>query len=265
MAKKGSNTKDVKTAPSKKAEKPLTQKTSKKDTKKVKASKKQTGGDVKPKSKAGKKRYFKAIYEQNGKVVCNGRYSGKKPKQAACKALTAITNSMKDKGKTFEDVSINFCVIEQTRGSKNKKYYYEGSKFLLDKPVTVEIKKKDKDGNENAEKIEYKRGSKVMKCKEEKCETLVAFNPRKEDLEDLEESDQEGGSKKGKKSVKVKKVVKKAAKKTDKKVVKKAVKTDDKKAVKTDDKKAVKADDKKSKVKVVKKTSGKGKKTVKKN
>ena len=252
MAKKGSNTKNTKTAPSKKADKPSTQKASKKDSKKVKASKKQTGGDAKPKA-TGKKRYFKAIYEQSGKVVCNGRYSGKKPKQAACKALTAITNSLKEQGSKFEGVLINFCVIEQTRGSKNKKYYYEGSKFLLEDPVTVEIKKKDKDGNEKLEEIEYKRGSKVMKCNEDKCKSLVAFSPRKEDLEDLDESDQEGEVKKGKKAAKGKKVAKK--------VVKKAVKADAKKADKADDKKA----DKKSKVKVANKASEKGKKAVKKN
>jgi hypothetical protein len=244
------------TSSSKKDDTSLTQKTSIK----VKTSNKQSGGNTNPKV-TGKKRYFKAIYEQNGKVVCNGRYSGKKPKQAACKALTAITNSMTDKGKTCEDVSINFCVIEQTRGSKNKKYYYEGSKFLLDEPVTVKIKKTDKEGIVNVEEIEYKRGSKVMKCKEEKCETLVAFNPRKEDLEDLEESEQDGGSKKGKKNVKKtnKKVLKKVVK-----VLKKVVKVDNKKVVKVDDKKVVKADNKKV-VKVAKKSSDNVKKSVKKN
>lgn len=248
MAKKDSKAKNTKTAPAKKEAKSSTQKVSKKETKKAaKPAKKQSGGDAKPKTP--KKRYFKAIYEENGSVVCNGRYSGRKPKQAACKALTAITNAMKERGDKYEGVKINFCVIEQTRGSKNKKYYYEGSKFLLDEPVTVPIKKLNKKTKKKEiEEIEYKRGSKVMKCSEDQCTALVAFNPRKEDLED--DSEQEGGNKKGK-AKDAKKQNKKPAKKADKKPAKKADKS--------------KKENKKTTVKVAKKTSGKGKKEAKKN
>ena len=71
-----------------------------------------------------KKRYFKCIYvdEKTNIVNCVGRYSGKKPKQAANKALTAMTKQFKEQGLKTNGIKMNFGVIEQTRGSKRKKY-----------------------------------------------------------------------------------------------------------------------------------------------
>ena len=148
---------------------------------------------------------------------------------------------MKARGEKFEGVAINFCVIEQTRRSKNKKYYYEGSKFKLDTPVVVKITKTDKStGKMNTEKIKYNRGSKVMKCSSDKCPELVAFNPRKKDLEDQVEET----------------TATTTTKETSKKATKKTTKTTTKKATKTTTKKATKST-KKTPVKVVKKTSKK--------
>ena len=80
-----------------------------------------------------KKRYFKCIYvdEKTKCVNCVGRYSGKKPKQAANKALTALTKNFKEQGINTNGLKINFGVIEQTRGSKRKKYYYHGTRNTL--------------------------------------------------------------------------------------------------------------------------------------
>jgi hypothetical protein len=212
----------------KKSTKSSTKKTNKATTSTKKTTKTTTKNTAVVESP--KKRYFKAIYDKDGTVVCEGRYSGRKPKQAACKALTGITNGMKDRGEKFEGVTINFCVIEQTRRSKNKKYYYEGSKFKLDDPVVVKITKTDKKtGKKNTEKIKYSRGSKVMKCSSDKCPKLVAFNPRKKDLEEVVE---DGATSKtttsktttNKKTTK-KTTTKKATKKTPVKVVKKKTTT----------------------------------------
>ena len=137
-----------------------------------------------------KKRYFKCIYvdEKTKCVNCVGRYSGKKPKQAANKALTALTKNFKEQGINTNGLKINFGVIEQTRGSKRKKYYYHGTRNTLKKPVPVSIKKTDKKtGKVTTEVITYKHQSTVKKISCDKCPELVAFNPKKELLDDNEE------------------------------------------------------------------------------
>ena len=133
-----------------------------------------------------KKRYFKCIYvdEKTKCVNCVGRYSGKKPKQAANKALTALTKNFKEQGINTNGLKINFGVIEQTRGSKRKKYYYHGTRNTLKKPVPVSIKKTDKKtGKVTTEVITYKHQSTVKKISCDKCPELVAFNPKKELLD----------------------------------------------------------------------------------
>jgi len=183
---------------------------SKKNTKKPVSEKKHD--DAKKEKVAQKKRHFRAIYTNTADdVVCSGRYSGNKPKQAANKALTSITNEMAENGATVDGVKIKFCVIEQTRGSKHKKYYYKGSKFSLDTPVTVKITKNKGTSNEATQSIVYKRGSKVMKCSDEECQDYVDFNPKDEDLENVD-SLQPENAKQNKKGG-AKKVAKKTAKK----------------------------------------------------
>ena len=80
-------------------------------------------------------RYFKALYfDKNGKFIVMGRFTGTKPKHAACKALTGIY-------KEFDDLPdiIKFGVREYTRGSKHKIYIYEGNRSALPTPIIINL------------------------------------------------------------------------------------------------------------------------------
>jgi hypothetical protein len=97
-------------------------------------------------------RYFKLDFE--GEV--GGRYSGKKPKQAANKAYSSI---VKKKGMEGGGPKIQFSIKECTRGSRQKTYTYDGQRIELDNPVVVNIKKGDK------KTITYKFSNKLSKAK----------------------------------------------------------------------------------------------------
>lgn len=89
-----------------------------------------------------KVRSFKIIYvNANGEEqqMNNGRYCGSKPKQAACKALTGIFKDLKNSGKNIGDVGIKFCIKETTRGSNNKKFWYNGRREELENPVEISL------------------------------------------------------------------------------------------------------------------------------
>lgn len=86
------------------------------------------------------RRYFKAIYQQGNETIEYGRYRGRKPKQAASKALTAICKNLRNKGTDTDNLKINFSLVEQTRGSEKKRYDYTGEKTLFDPPVVVKIR-----------------------------------------------------------------------------------------------------------------------------
>ena len=96
-------------------------------TKKV--AKKQSGGE-KPTT-----RYFK-IQSENGE--CRGRFSGRKPKQAANKALTSILKEKSASGNSVKG-KVKFSIVECTRGSACKQYNYVGERVKLRKPMTVTI------------------------------------------------------------------------------------------------------------------------------
>jgi hypothetical protein len=156
-----------------------------------------------------KKRSFKAIYMNlDDEIIQEGRYCGKKPKQSACKALTAIYKKFNkfakenSKKKVTIPTIIKFGVVETTRGSKNKKYWYSGERTQLDKPVQVEIIK-----NGQSNPIIYKHSSVIKKISETECQNLVNFNVKLDD-EPLDED------KKVAKIVKTKKVGKKLSKKS---------------------------------------------------
>ena len=94
---------------------------------------------------ANKLRYFKLIY--NNEI--QGRYCGKKPKQAANKAFSSIIKDMK-KGGNQEgganmgvNMDINFTIRECTRNSKHKEYKYVGIRETLKEPVKVSINNED--------------------------------------------------------------------------------------------------------------------------
>jgi hypothetical protein len=99
-------------------------------------------------------RYFKLDYENE----VGGRYSGKKPKQAANKAYSSI---IRKKGMVGGGQKIQFSIKECTRGSKQKTYTYDGERIELDEPVQVIIK--GADGNKP---IEYKFSNKLSKAKQ---------------------------------------------------------------------------------------------------
>jgi hypothetical protein len=87
-----------------------------------------------------KLRYFKLYYNDN---IC-GRYSGKKPKQAANKAFSSIIKEMKKTDNNEGvNVDITFTIKECTRNSFHKEYKYIGKRLLLKAPVKVRIENED--------------------------------------------------------------------------------------------------------------------------
>jgi len=95
-------------------------------------------------------RYFKIVCEDGN---CRGRFSGKKPKQAANKALTSILKQRKD---PLKGGKIKFKICECTRGSKCKEYSYVGQRKELTEPMDVTIGDK---------KITYRFQNVVKKAK----------------------------------------------------------------------------------------------------
>jgi len=95
-------------------------------------------------------RYFKIVCDDGN---CRGRFSGKKPKQAANKALTSI---LREKKGLKGGGKLNFSICECTRGSKCKVYYYTGERKKLDSPMDVTIGDK---------KITYRFQNVVQKAK----------------------------------------------------------------------------------------------------
>lgn len=93
------------------------------------------------------KRYFKCIMiNDEGVAIATGRYSGKKPKQAASKACTRLYEEQKEAGNLPE--KIIFGMHESTRASKKKKkYFYVGRRVELETPEEVEIDKIDPNTN----------------------------------------------------------------------------------------------------------------------
>jgi hypothetical protein len=169
-------------------------KTEKKSATKSKTAPKK-GGSKKTKTddeEEGKKsRSFKAIYvDPEGELVYCGRYCGVKPKQAACKALTGIFKTYKQANKKVSEVK--FGVVETTRNSKHKKYWYSGLRKKLEEPVEVTI---NKNGKEDV--VTYKFENKVKKITEDECPNLSKCDPKEVATED-EEDVKKGGSKKAK-------------------------------------------------------------------
>ena len=106
----------------------------------------------------GKLRYFKLFYNEE----FQGRYCGRKPKQAANKAFSSIVKDMKKNGnqKGGVDVDINFSIRECTRNSKHKEYNYVGVRQELKDPVEVKINNEDG----SVKKITYSFHNKISKA-----------------------------------------------------------------------------------------------------
>ncbi len=105
-----------------------------------------------------KLRYFKLIYNEE----VQGRYCGKKPKQAANKAFSSIIKDLKKSGQQNGgvNVDINFTIRECTRNSKHKEYKYIGKRQVLNNPVQVKIANADG----SVKEIEYKFHNKLQKA-----------------------------------------------------------------------------------------------------
>jgi len=112
-------------------------------------------------AKSSKQRYFKLIYNDE----IQGRYCGKKPKQAANKAFSSIIKDIRknDNEGGAVNVDINFSIKECTRNSKHKEYRYIGKRESLDTPVKVEIKNSDG----TVKEIEYKLFNRLQKAPRE--------------------------------------------------------------------------------------------------
>lgn len=142
---------------------PVVEATSAKKGGAKKASKKEAVKATEPRTGH---RFFRCVYKTTaGQIEHIGRYSGRKPKQAACKALTGIVKS--NDLKVGEKVT--FLIQECTRGSKKKKYSYVGSQVDLDTPVKITITKKD----QSTDTITYTKNNVVKKISLSECGDLL--------------------------------------------------------------------------------------------
>jgi hypothetical protein len=83
-----------------------------------------------------KRRYFKCVY--NGEV--KGRYANFQPFQAAKKAFTTIVRGRQD----LIGVPIRFGLVECTQGNRKKRWTYQGTRLLREKPAEIEIMSRGK-------------------------------------------------------------------------------------------------------------------------
>lgn len=114
--------------------------------------------EVEEAEEGGKLRYFKLFYNDE----YQGRYCGRKPKQAANKAFSSIIKDMKKNGnqKGGVNVDINFSIRECTRNSRHKEYNYIGVREQLNEPVEVKIKNDDG----SVKEITYSFHNKISKA-----------------------------------------------------------------------------------------------------
>jgi hypothetical protein len=138
------------------------------------------------------KRYFKCIMlNKEGVARCTGRYSGKKPKQAASKACTRLYEEYAEAhdGADLPE-KIVFGMHECTRASKKKKkYFYTGRRIHLETPEEVVINKIDPKTQQNMV-IKYYYNNDVRKLTDiENCQEypLLANYDAKEDANEHEE------------------------------------------------------------------------------
>ncbi len=151
------------------------------------------------------KRYFKCIQIslKTGKAICHGRYSGKKPKQAAIKACTRIYESMAEQGLAAPEQVI-YGMHECTRSSKKKKkYFYVGKRVKLEVPVIITVHKVDpktKQKTGEIVKVPYYYNNDVKKLTDFECaEYPLLCNYDLKEAEAQAEVEQIGNAKNAKK------------------------------------------------------------------
>ncbi len=150
--------KTEKKAEKKEAKKGGAKKEAKKEVKKEEVKAAAQDDDEEGEVAGTKLRYFKLIYNEE----VQGRYCGKKPKQAANKAFSSIIKDLKKTGEQNGgvNVDINFSIRECTRNSKHKEYKYIGKRQVLTNPVQVKIANADG----SVKQIEYKFHNKLQKA-----------------------------------------------------------------------------------------------------
>ena len=167
-----------------------------KESKETKTKTKTKTKDVKTKTKTvnasddekNAKRSFKGIYVNcEGVVVLSGRYCGKKPMQAARKALTGIYrlynnfNKQHPKSKKVLSGVVYFGVKETSRQSKHKKtYWYAGEKQELDVPHERILKAIDEKTGKN-KVIIHKSKNEVKKASLDDCKHLLQYVEEEDD------------------------------------------------------------------------------------
>jgi Non-histone chromosomal protein MC1 len=111
-----------------------------------------------PDAEENAKRHFNYV-SSSGDI--SGRYSGRKPKQAANKVYSALWRERKTNNKSVTG-KIKFAIRECTRGSRHKTYYYVGIREKLDTPTKVPIQS----GGGETKIVKYFYSNNVMKDRE---------------------------------------------------------------------------------------------------
>jgi hypothetical protein len=160
-ATKATKTTKAKTATTKKAkaDKPAKQPRAKKTPVEKKPATEQEGGDSE--EQGDQRRHFRLLKEDG---TTEGRFAGRKPKQAANKVLTSLVNQYHKSGGDPVGKEFKFKIVECTRNSKCMEYEYAGTRIKLTKPNKVPIK--DKDGVE-IKTIVYKHVNRLHKVKKQ--------------------------------------------------------------------------------------------------
>jgi len=107
-----------------------------------------------------RKRYFHCVYDDTS----FGRFCGKTPLQAAKKAMSSLTGKKSNKWKYSASIDkrFDFELVECTRRSARRTFFYSGTKTRLENPVIVTI------GRDPIKKIiEFRNKSIVKRIKME--------------------------------------------------------------------------------------------------
>jgi hypothetical protein len=110
----------------------------------------------------------KRTYYDSGEIINAGRYYGKKPKQAACKALTWIVKN----NELSTGEKVKFLIQECTHDLVKRNFAYQGCQVDLEVPVRITITKKDGTTSE----IEYTKKNDINKISINDCEDLLKKN-----------------------------------------------------------------------------------------
>ena len=100
--------------------------------------------------------FTRVMVFEDGTIEEGGRFSARQPKQAACKALTSIVKEYE-----IGEDEVTFGIKETTKGSRNKTYWYNGSRERLEEPITLKIA--------NDKKIAYNYNNVVKIAPEPEC------------------------------------------------------------------------------------------------